>query len=265
VAILAAGVAAGLLTALIPATGAAGAVGAAAPSAALCGAGQQIGVHGPWGDYEIKNNVYHPATAPECIRHYRSGPDFAVTRSGANSPNAESDAYPNIFSGCSWGTCTTRSPLPARVFSLKHPWVSWFAKLRAGGKWDANLDIWLSKAPRKSGQLTGAEVMIWMSARGFGHVQTTTTIDGIRWHLEHWTTRSLSDPHVTWPLIIFRAVRARPHVRELALMPFFRHLKSLHLIHSGYWLDSVHAGFEIWRGGVGLHMWWFREATSLQG
>jgi hypothetical protein len=228
-------------------------------SVTLCAPGQHIRVNGPWGHYVIKNNDFYPRAAPQCITHHRSGPNFAVTTSRANARGAESDAYPNIFSGCSWGTCSGQSALPAPLFSLHQPWVSWYARLRPHGKWDANLDIWLSPAAQVRGQVTGAEVMIWMSARGFGHPQTTTRIDRIGWHLAHWTTRSLSQPRVTWPLIIFRAAHARRYLRRLALMPFFRDLLRLHLIRHGYWLDSLHAGFEIWTGGYGLSTLWFRE------
>ncbi len=267
VAILAAGVLAGLLPALTPAAGAAsadGAMSAAAGPTTLCAAGERIHVDGRWGDYVLMNNTLHPRSAPECISHYRPGPSFAVIRSGANSHGPESEAYPNLFSGCSWGFCSDRSALPARVFSLRHPWVSWSARFRPGGKWDANLDMWLSRSAQVRGQVTGAEVMIWVSAHGFAHVGTVTRIDGIRWHFVHWTTRSLIQRHVTWPLIIFRTVRPRHRVGHLALKPFFRYLRRLHLIHRGYWLDSVHAGFEIWNGGRGLRMLRFQEGGGLQ-
>lgn len=274
VAILAAGTLVGLLPALTSASDAEGAPAHTAPGTAgatvppvwrstrpvtLCGPGQRLRVKGPWGDYLIKNNDYYPSTAPECITHYGRGPNFLVSKSKARAYGSESEAYPNIFSGCSWNVCSDRSVMPARLFALHHPWVSWYANLRARGKWDANLDMWLSKVPRASGQVTGAEVMIWMQVRGFGPVGTSTKIDGIRWHLSYWRTRSLTHPHMTWPLVIFRAVRARTAVHRLYLLPFFRLLRRLHLIRHYYYLDSVHAGFEIWNGGRGLRMKWFRE------
>jgi hypothetical protein len=100
--------------------------------------------------------------------------------------------------------------------------------------------------------------MIWVDTRGFGAPTANVRVDGMPWHLVHWITSSPLDRHVHWPLIIFRAVPGRTHVRHLALLPFFRKLRRLHLIRSSDWLDSVHAGFEIWTGGRGMKLQWFR-------
>jgi Glycosyl hydrolase family 12 len=245
-----------------PATGGPPASGGGLPSQ-LCEPDEYLNVDGPWGGYVLKNNDFHPTTAPECISHSKRGPNFGVSKSSATARGSESDAYPNIFVGCSWGKCSDHSALPARLSAVGHPWVSWYAKLVPRGKWDANLDIWLSSRPRRTGQVTGAEVMIWLSARGFGSVGDDVNIDGIGWSLEHWTTRSLTQPKDRWPLIIFRATRSRSHVRRLALQPFFRELEHLHLIRGGDWIDSVHGGFEIWNGGKGMTMNWFRAGGGL--
>jgi hypothetical protein len=253
-------------TASVPPANAPGSVGGGGPPSKvkLCDAGQHITVDGPWGDYVVKNNDYYPGPAPECITHYKEGPDFNVTYSRAKAFGSESDAYPNIFLGCSWGTCSSDTPLPALLTNLHHPWVSWNTQLQHTGKWDANFDIWLSKLPRKRGQITGAEVMIWEATRGFGATTTSYRIDGIRFHLVHWTTRSLVHPKTTWPLIIFRAVRPRQSFHRLALMPFFRILEHLHLIKSAWYLNSLHAGFEIWHGGTDMRTTWFRVHTGLR-
>jgi Glycosyl hydrolase family 12 len=235
------------------------------PPTQLCEPNEYLNIDGPWGRYVIKNNDFHPTTAPECIGHYKSGPNFGVTQSSATAHGSESDAYPNIFVGCSWGKCSHDSALPARLTAVPHPWVSWYARLQPRGKWDANLDIWLSYEPRRNGQVTGAEVMIWLSARGFGPVRASQHIDGIGWSLVHWTTRSLTLPQDHWPLIIFRSARPRNHVRRLYLQPFFRDLERLHLISRGEWIDSVHGGFEIWNGGQGMRMNWFRAGGGLEG
>lgn len=257
--IVAAGLLAGLLPALIPATQATGSVvPGGGGQLKLCQAGQHIHVDGPWGQYVLKNNDFHPGTAPICITHFRTGPDFAVTSSRANARGDESDAYPNIYTGCSYNTCAHNSGLPARLFAMKQPWVSYYAQLKHAGKYDANIDMWLSRREQKTGIVTGAEVMIWMNARGLGLPSANLTVDGMRWHLVFWTTRSLTNPNITWPLIIIRSVPGRSHVRRLALLPFFRVLDRMHLIQHGDWLDSVHAGFEIWNGGKGMRLQWFR-------
>ena len=257
--IVAAGLLAGLLPALVPAAQATGStVPGAGGKLKLCQAGQHIHVDGPWGRYVLKNNDFYPHAAPICITHYRTGPDFAVTSSRANAQGSESDAYPNIFAGCSYNTCAHHTGLPARVFSMNHPWISYYAKMKNRGKYDANVDMWLSRHKQKTGIVTGAEVMIWMKTHRFGEPAANVKVDGIHWHLVHWTTRSLTDPSITWPLIIFRAVPARGYVHRLPILPFLKVLKHLGLVHKGYWLDSVHAGFEIWDGGKGMRLQWFR-------
>lgn len=261
-AVLTAGAIAGMLAALTPAMSADGAAATAGKPprrVTLCDRGEHLAVATQFGDYVLKNNDFHPSTAPTCVTHDGTGPNFVVSKSDANSRSDESDAYPNLYSGCSWAVCSKDSALPARVSALRNPWASWYTTLGAGGRWDANLDIWLSRTAQERGQVTGAELMIWMSTRRFGTTSATTRIDGIRWHLAYWRTRSLSQPGVTWPLIIFRAVRPRTSLHRLALLPFFRRLQRLHLIHRGYWVDSIHAGFEIWRGGTGLRTRWFRD------
>jgi hypothetical protein len=257
--IVAAGLLAGLLPALIPAGQA---VGSQIPGGGghlkMCQAGQEIHIDGPWGGYILKNNDFYSHSAPICITHNRTGPDFQVTESRARTYGSESDAYPNLFMGCSYNRCSHGSPLPARLSRMKHPWVSYFAKLPGRGKWDANVDMWLSRHEQKTGIVTGAEVMIWPNARGFGNPAANVRVDGRRWHLVYWTTRSLTDPKITWPLIIFRAVPGRGELHRLRLMPFFRVLTRLHLIRHSYWLDSLHAGFEIWAGGKGMKLQWAR-------
>lgn len=254
--------AAGLLAGLLPALAATQAVGSTVPGGGghmkMCQAGQEIHIDGPWGSYILKNNDDYYAHAPICITHFRTGPDFAVTASRARTHGSESEAYPNLFAGCSYSRCSHGSGLPARVFHMGNPWVSYFARLPARGKWDANIDMWLSRHEQKTGIVTGAEVMIWPNARGFGNPRGNVRVDGRRWHLVYWRTRSLTDPKITWPLIIFRGVPGRGHLHHLPLVPFFRVLKHLHLIHQGYWLDSLHAGFEIWAGGKGMKLQWFR-------
>jgi hypothetical protein len=262
--IVAAGLLAALLPALIPAAQATGSTvpGGGHTRMRMCQAGQHIHVRGPWGNYVLKNNDFLPGSAPICITHYKAGPDFEVTSSRADARGDESDAYPNIFGGCSYNICGSNTGLPAKVFGLHEPWVSWYAKLRPVGRFDANIDTWLSPHEQKTGIVTGAEVMIWFDTHGFGKPTANVRVDGRPWHLVFWTTRSLTDPKITWPLIIFRAVPATGDVYRLPLLPFYRVLVRMHLIRRSFWLDSVHAGFEIWDGGKGMKLQWFRMGTG---
>jgi len=264
--VLAAGLLAGLIPALTPATHAMGSPvpkPGPNPKIKLCQPGQVLHIDGPWGTYILKNNNFQ-GHAAMCLTHYKAGPNFAVTKSLASSHTGQSAVYPNIYSGCSYNQCSHNSKLPAQVFKMHNPWVSYYAHLVPKGKWDANLDMWLGRHKQKRGIVTGAEVMIWFNARGFGSVSPMYKIDGIQWHLVHWITRSPIKHHVHWPLIIFRSSVGRGSVHHLALMPFFRLLLRLHLIRHSDWLESMHAGFEVWRGGKGMKMQFFHESAAFQ-
>jgi hypothetical protein len=264
--ILTAGLLAGLIPALVPATEA---VGSQVPNPGhhpkirLCQPGQVLHIDGPWGTYILKNNNFQ-GEAAMCVTHYKAGPNFAVTKSRADSHTGQSSSYPNIYSGCSYNKCSHDSKLPARIFRMHHPWVSYYAHLEPHGKWDANLDMWVSRHKQKRGIVTGAEVMIWFNARGFGSVSPMYKIGGIHWHLVHWITRSPTMHWVHWPLIIFRASPGRNYAHRLPLLPFFRILLRKHLIRRGDWLDSMHAGFEIWKGGKGMKLQFFHESNAFQ-
>jgi hypothetical protein len=95
--------------------------------------------------------------------------------------------------------------------------------------------------------------MLWLRTNGLGRpvAAHSLLIDRRRWQVEHWfTTNPASSGR--WPLVIFQMVRPRGDVKHLALMPFFRRVEAMGLLHRSWWLTAVEAGFEVWRGGAGL-------------
>lgn len=189
----------------------------------------------------------------ECLAAVNRRANFAVTSSAARRPRREPAAFPNIFYGCSWGICSRATKLPRRLSRLRRPVTSWHTAGRPPGQWDAAYDIWFARHRHTSGQDHGTEIMLWLRTGGLGRPAAAQSllIDRRRWQLEHWiTTNPASGDH--WPLIIFRMVRPHPYVWHLALMPFFRRVEALGLLHRSYWLTAVEAGFEVWRGGTGL-------------
>jgi hypothetical protein len=93
-------------------------------------------------------------------------PNFTVARSSARSTGIEPVACPFILRGCSWGTCSPRSGLPRRVSALGRPAVTWTTSLHADGRRNAAFDVWFGKHAMTTGQANGAELMIWLRARG---------------------------------------------------------------------------------------------------
>ena len=198
--------------------------------------------------YIVRNDNY--GRLRECLSNRGHRPNFTIVKSGALAGHIEPVAYPDIFSGCSWGICTPHSGLPRRADRLHSLVTSWSTVLHAHGQWAAGYDIWFSRSRSTSGQARGAELMIWLASRGFSqNGWPVVSADGARWHLAHWTTARQGKK---WNYIQFRLVRRATSVRNLDVLRFVRVAERMGLIKPRWWLSSVEAGFEIWRGGVGL-------------
>jgi hypothetical protein len=128
--------------------------------------------------------------------------------------------------------------------------TTWHTKTESKGTWSAGYDIWFDRQRSKSGQSGGAELMIWLNAHDFDAGSwPVVKVDGMRWYLEHWVT---SGHGKHWNYIQFRRVHGISKVDNLGVKPFIAVARKHGLISRKWWLTSVMAGFEIWRGGVGL-------------
>ena len=215
----------------------------------LCGAYQHIVIDGARGTpYVVRNDNY--GGRPECLRNSSGGPNFTIVTSGARRAGPEPVAFPNIFRGCSWGVCSPDGALPLPVSRLGALVTSWSTRQTRRGVWDAAYDIWFARHRCVSGQDAGAEVMIWLNSHGLrtgrGRV---VRIDHRRWRLVHWRT-GLGGRH--WNYLRFALVGGGTSIRRLSIGPFIALARRYRLIRPGWWLTSVEAGFEIWRGGAGL-------------
>jgi hypothetical protein len=154
--------------------------------------------------------------------------------------------------GCEISVCSPHSGMPIKVSNIKalnttwqyHPGYSW--------KGDAAYDIWFDPTPRTSDQIDkGAEIMIWLGTSGVGRpTGRTMRIDGTRWAYTTW--RATRPDGRSWNYIRFWRVRPTLSVRKLDLKPFLAYAQHVHKLSSTWWLTSVEAGFELWRGGLGM-------------
>lgn len=198
--------------------------------------------------YIIRNDNF--GHKRECLKNRGNGPNFMVTRSGATVRHAEPVAYPNIFYGCSWGICTAHSGLPRRIGEVRSLVTSWSIRRHVSGTWGAGYDIWFDRGRRTTGQSKGAELMIWLDSRGFPPNRwPIVVVDHVRYHLAHWMTGSHGK---RWNYIQFRRVHSAAHVTNIKVESFIRVAEHYGYIKPHWWLTSVEAGFEIWKGGVGL-------------
>jgi hypothetical protein len=229
---------------------------AAASAAQMCRPYQYLPVTNRLAEnFIIRNDDY--GGIRECVINSGTRANFAVEHSSAHSRDREPVAFPYIFLGCSWGLCTTGGGLPARVYALRDPHTGWDISAHAGGTWDATYDIWFDKEPITTGQATGAELMIWLNAHGFGAPGRHTPIvwvDHARWYLQSWITHNSG---FKWRLIQFRRFRPTSRAVHLDLGGFIRRMERRHWVRPRYWMLNIDAGFEIWRGGDGLRTNWF--------
>jgi hypothetical protein len=231
----------------------------AGATACSAGPGSTAGCGQYWraaaGEYVIENNNF--LGQPECLA--RTGtPGFRVTRSGASGADGTGRpaAYPEIFTGYHWGTQAGQA-FPARLSSLSYARSSWAVstgRAAAGSSYDVAYDLWVNKGRQvaSSGQPDGAEVMIWLAERAVPAPPPgtpTVTVRGVRYYRIEFARK---EHGVRWPLIIYRRMVPVTSVQDLGLLAFIADAAAKHQLSMSWYLESVEAGFEIWRGGTGL-------------
>jgi len=204
----------------------------------------------PSGNYEVNNNNF--VGKQECLTGKRGAPAFRVNTSGAASKTHGSDAFPNVFVGCSWGRCSPHSWLPKKAAALSGAKTSFQADERAAGTWGAGYDMFFDSKPIRDGQ-AGVEMMIWLNSKNAynpaGH-WPLVTIDGTQWWVMNWETTGASGKH--WRYVQFRRKTPATGVKNLAVRPFAAYLQQQGWITPDWYLLNIEAGFEIWSGGQGL-------------
>ncbi|MFF8773477.1 ricin-type beta-trefoil lectin domain protein [Kitasatospora sp. NPDC015120] len=245
---------AALLGALLAVAGALLPAGPAAAGAAWtphCGQYETVPVAG--GRYVVDNNAYGPGTAM-CLGT-DGGPGFTVLSSNASaSPPAGPVAYPEIFDGCHWNTCSTGSALPLRVSELGRATSSWSTTLPAGGDFNVAYDLWFHTTPATpaaNGQPDGAELMIWLDRRpaGAGPTGSTAYVAGAGY--TSWQLTIAANGR-QWPMVAYQAQTPTTSVTDLDLRAFVRDAVARGVVDPSWYLVSIEAGFELWSGGAGL-------------
>jgi Glycosyl hydrolase family 12 len=234
-----------------PAAGTAGPAAASdGPSSAisLCTPHQHLDVDAR---YALYNDVF--GSRKQCLVNQNRSPNFRVSASGAASKNQEPQAFPDIFYGCSRGWCSPGTTLPTRVSALNHPQASWNSDDRAGGLWDSVFDLWFPRTRQTNGQPNGAELMIWLNDRGY-QIPTYdhgryVHIEGASWYFDHWRTCLAG---TCWNYVRFWRVHSTSHVSGLWLKPFITAAERSGLIKQSWWLETISAGYELWKDGHGL-------------
>lgn len=209
------------------------------------------------GRYIVMNNVWGADTT-QCIDVNQNG-GFTITQAAHNKPtNGAPAAYPAIYVGCHYGNCTSGSGLPMQAsaggFNRLRSSVSY---TYASGTYNASYDLWFDPTPRRDGQNTGAELMIWLNRQGgiqpIGSQVGTVNLAGATW--EVWYG------NVGWNVISY--VRTSPATSiDFAIDTFYSDAISRGYAQRSWYLTSVQAGFEPWVGGAGLAVNSFSYTTD---
>ncbi|MFE4535368.1 hypothetical protein ACFRKB_09860 [Streptomyces scopuliridis] len=230
---------------LLPALAASAAlmtVGAPAQAGEMCGQYDRATV----GAYTVQNNAWNQR-GEQCVSPTGSG--LEVTKAEGEVPtNGAPKSYPSIFNGCHYTACSPGTKLPARINSITSAPTSVSYGYTADGIYNATYDIWLDPEPKKDG-VSQVEIMIW--ANKVGSIQpigsdtgATVTIAGTTWQV--WEGGNGQNRVISYV--------APSAVADLGfdVKEFVAHANSRGFGDSSWYLTSVQAGFEPWKGGAGL-------------
>ena len=227
-----------------------GAAHAHAATSTLCNE-QTAAVAG--GGYIVQNNEYD-SSASECVTTDGNA-DFTVANSAiANATNGSPGAYPSIYQGCHWGSCSsgglTSSPVPVSALTAGKVTTSWSTTQTGSGAYDVAYDIWYNQTPTTTGQPNGTEMMVWLNHNGsvqpFGsEVASNVSIGGHTYNIWYGTQSS-------WDTVSYEMTSGTTSVSNLDVGTLTQDMVSRGYTQSSWYLIDVEAGFELWQGGAGL-------------
>jgi hypothetical protein len=206
------------------------------------------------GTYTVQNNEFD-SSASECATTDGSD-DFTVARSSIdNSTDGSPGAYPSIYQGCHWGSCSSGglSANPIEVSSLTPGTVttSWSTTQPGGSSdYDVAYDIWFNQTPATTGQPDGSELMVWLNHNGpvqpFGsEVASNVTLGGHTYNI--W-----EGAQSAWDTITYDMTSPAASVSNLDIGTLTQDMVNRGYTRSSWYLIDVEAGFELWQGGAGL-------------
>jgi cellulose 1,4-beta-cellobiosidase len=204
------------------------------------------------GAYTVDNNEWG-SSAFECITT-NGRAEFRVANSQLANDGGSPGGYPDIYKGCNYGACTSSgSGMPIRVSKIHAGTVrtSWSTAQPGGSSvYNVAYDIWFNKASTTSGQANGAELMIWLNHHGRIHpygsrVASNVIIGGRSYNVYFGNAHGFNT-------VTYTMTSGKRSVTKLDLRPLEANAVGRGYISRSWYLISVEAGFEVWKGGVGL-------------
>ena len=229
-----------LFTGSLVAAGLAVAVADASADTRVCDQYANITV----GTYRVQNNRWG-SSATQCINVTGNG--FQIVQQDGVSTSGAPVSYPSIYYGCHYGACSTGTVLPKQLSSISSVTSSINFTYVSGATYDASYDIWLDPTPRTTG-VNQTEIMIWFNRQGgvqpVGSAVATATIGGRNWQV--WTGNNGSNNVVSY------VATSTLNSWSSSVLDFLNDTRNRGYATTSWYLTSIQAGFEPWRGGVGL-------------
>lgn len=196
------------------------------------------------GRFEVQNDAWGAST-PQCTTAFDTGFSVAASHDKDSGPAA----YPSIVWGCNHGNCTKGTPFPRPLSDLGDIRSSWSVSVPDTGRYNASYDIWLDPTPRRDGDNTGAELMIWTIRAGgidpIGDKTGTADLGGATWDVYTGDNNGV-------PVISYVRRQSVRQVLDLPITDFVRDATRQGVVKPEWYLTNLQAGFEPWVGGNGL-------------
>ena len=210
------------------------------------------------GDYRIMNNRWG-TSATQCINTTSNG--FSITQQdGVGNTSGAPTAYPAIYLGCHYSSCSPSSALPRQINTIGSAPNSISVSYPGSGTWDAAYDVWLNADNNTTG-VQDTEIMIWLNRQGsiqpIGSPTGTVTIAGRSWQV--WTGSNGANNVVSY---LFQGSPLTTFSFDLVAFINDTFSRGSQYGNASWWLTSVQAGFEPWIGGVGLTVNSFSSSVS---
>jgi hypothetical protein len=197
-------------------------------------------------NYIVQNNVSTGIT--QTITY--SGNNFKVTAFNGESPtNAAPGSFPSVFIGKCRTNETPSVGLPKQNSSCSTIPVSWsWSATSVSGTYNALFELWFStNSSGDSGEPSGGKLIVWLTSpsgpQPTGSMIGTVPISSGTYNVYYGTLNGT--PCVTY-------VTKSTVSDTIDLNLFIEDAISRGYISNSHYLTTIFAGFQIWKGGVGL-------------
>lgn len=198
-------------------------------------------------NYIVQNNVSTGIT--QTITY--SGNNFKVTAFNGESPtNAAPGSFPSVFIGKCRTNETPSVGLPKQNSSCSSIPVSWsWSATSVSGTYNALFELWFStNSSGDSGEPSGGKLIVWLASpsgpQPTGSIINIVAISSNNYNVWYGTLNGI--PCVTY------VTQSTDSDVAIDLNQFIKDAISRDYITNSHYLTTIFAGFQIWKGGVGL-------------